>query len=302
MRVSSLMLVEHIITNLQRSTARLLQQQDQVSSGKRLRRPSDDPAATERALRIRAQLGTLEQHLRNIDAAQVWLATTDKALENIGDILHRARELTVQARSSVLRSDDRQAISREVDELLKRLVELTNTQLTGRYLFGGFKTTTPAFTATTNANGQVTAVTYNGDSNALLQNIDNGVNVPVNVTGDEFEPAAQPPPGIFTTLIALRDELAAGTVPSDTVFQNLDLVMQRINDLRARVGATLNRVDQTADRLGQVRVSVTELLSKAEDLDMAEAIMVFNTQQAVFQAALGTAARVIQPSLLDFLR
>lgn len=302
MRVSSLMLVEQMITNLQRNTQRLFQQQDQVSTGKRLRRPSDDPAATERALRIRGQLATLEQHLRNIDAAQVWLASSDKALENMSDILQRARELTVQARSSVLRQDDRQAIGREVDELIKRLVELGNTQLAGRYLFGGFKTTTPAFTATTNANGQITAVTYNGDSNDLLQNIDNGVNVPINVTGDELQPATQPPPGIFTTLIALRDELAAGTVPSNTVFQELDQVLQTINDLRARVGATLNRVDQTADRLGQVRVSVTELLSKAEDLDMAEAIMQFNTQQAVYQAALGTAARVIQPSLLDFLR
>lgn len=301
MRVSSNMLVEQIITNLQRNTERLLKQQDQLASGKRLRQPSDDPAGTERALRIRGQLTTLEQHLRNIDASQVWLASTDKALENQSDIMQRARELAVQSRSSILRADDRQAIGREVDELIKRAVEIGNTTLAGRYLFGGHKTTTQPFTASP-ATGSVTSVAYNGDTNSILQNIDNSVDVPVNVTGRELEPTTSPPAGLFTTLIALRNDLQAGTMPSDTTMTDLDSALQNMNDLRARVGATLNRVDQTADRLGQVRVSVTELLSKAEDLDMAEAIMNFQTQQAVYQAALGTAARVIQPSLLDFLR
>lgn len=301
MRVSSHMLVEQMITNLQRNTERLLEQQDRIASGKRLRAPSDDPAGTERALRIRGQLATLEQHLRAIDASQTWLATTDKALENLSDLVHRARELAVRARSSILRPDDRQAIGREVDELIKRAVEIGNTSLAGRYLFAGHSTTTQPFTASPST-GSITAVTYNGDTNQILQNIDSGVNVPVNVTGRELEPTAAPPAPLFTTLIALRDELQAGTMPSDTTMADIDGVLQNINDLRARVGATLNRIDQTAERLGQVRVSLTELLSKAEDLDMAEAIMTFQTQQAVYQAALGAAARVIQPSLLDFLR
>lgn len=304
MRVSSNMLVEQMITNLQRNIERLSQQQDRIASGKRVRRPSDDPAATERALRFRAQLTTLDQHLRNIDTANVWLATTDNTLESMGDVLHRARELMIQGRTGTMRPDDRRAISREIDELLKRMVELGNTTLAGRSLFAGTRTTSPAFTATTNASGQITDVTYNGVSSSgtppdptkdILQNIDDGVTIAVNVTGDLFVP-------IFSTLIALRDQLDSGTAPTDTVFNDFDNRLETMSDLRARAGAILNRVEQTADRLSQVQVSMTELLSKAEDLDMAEAIMTFSTQQAVYQASLGAAARVIQPSLLDFLR
>lgn len=294
MRVSSHTITEQMIDNLQRNTRRLLQQQDQIATGKRVRRPSDDPAATERSLRLRSQLAMIEEHLRGIDAAQVWLATTDNALENIGEVLQRARELTVQARGGTLRAEDRQAISREVGELIKRSIDLGNATLTGRSLFAGYRTTTQAFTANLTS-GQITSVTRNGDTNSILQNVDERVNIGVNVTGDLLEP-------MFATLIALRDGLAAGTAPTDTVFNDLDRDLGTITDLRSRTGATLNRVEQTADRLGQLRVSLTELLSKAEDLDMAEAIMQFNTQQAVYQASLGAAAKVIQPSLLDFLR
>lgn len=301
MRVSSHMLVEQMVTNLQRNTERLLKQQDHIATGKRLLEPSDDPAGTERSLRIRAQLGTLDQHVRNIDAARVWLATTDKTMENMGDLLHRARELTVQARTSTMRTDDRQAISREVNELLNQMFELSNATLAGRSLFAGFGTMSAAFTATTNASGQITAVTYAGDDGEIRHNIDNGVEIPVNVRGNELEPGGGAA-GIMQTLMDLRTALEAGTEPSAQILNDIDDVQQNLNDLRARVGATLNRVEQTADRLGQVKVSITELLSNVEDLDMAEAIMLFNTQQAVYQAALGTAARVIQPSLLDFLR
>ncbi|MBI4213663.1 MAG: flagellar hook-associated protein FlgL [Chloroflexi bacterium] len=289
-RVTHKMMVDSLQANLSDNFGRMAKVQGEIASGKRLRRPSDDPPAVNQALSVRSSLQLNDQYLRTIELSKVWLDQSESSMSSITNILSRAKELAVQGANDTFTLSDRQQIAAEVDQLLQAAVAAANTSGTSGYIFSGTRITTEPITVA----GSV--VTYNGDTNLMAREIGPGQFLSVNITGDRLVP-------ILETLIDLRDDLLSG-VATD-ISADIDTVSQANEDLlaiRAEVGSKVNRFDFAAERLLDVQLGLTALLSETEDVDMIDAITRFQLEQTVYKAALAVGGSTIQLSLLDFLK
>ena len=297
MRITNNMLSDNILKNLSSVLERMNVYQNQVSTGKRFSKPSEDPIGVGRSLSLRAVIKDLEQYGENLDDALSWLDATDGALRNTTGVLQKAREIAVSGANDTLNQTDRDNLATEVEQLLEETINLANTSSEGRYIFAGHRTTTQPFTPT---GSPVTSVAYSGDDGSILYETEKGINVTVNLPGSDVFTGTQ---DIFQALIDLRDHLQAGDVSNISLdIGEIDACMDQVLNSGAVVGAKMNRLEMSKERLSESSLHLTELLSEIEDVDMAEAIIKLKTEENVYRAALSVGTRIIQPSLLDFLR
>jgi flagellar hook-associated protein 3 FlgL len=291
MRITNAMTSRTVLADIENVQQQLTQAQERLSSGKQLTKPSDDPFGTSRALLFRGELSANKQYQSNVNEANAWLATTDTALGSISDDAARARDLLLQGANGSMSQTDRDAIADELDQLVDSIKTAGNTQYAGNYVFAGTKTSTQPF-----AIGG--ADTYAGDTSAISRQIGQGVTMQVNVTGDA---------AVSPVLAAIRQaaiDLRAGGTPGNlgtTDLDALDAASDGISETRAIVGARQNRLTAATSRLQQIEQAQTQQLSDTEDADMAQTMIDFSTQSAVYQAALKAGANLIQPSLMNFL-
>jgi len=296
-RITQSMLTASVLSDLQTITNKLAQTRDQLSSGKEIQKPSDDPFGTARALQYRADLAANAQYQANVGEASSWQNATDISLGQIGGLTQRARDLLVQGANDTLGSSGRQSIATEIDQIIESIKSAGNTQYAGRYIFSGSKTTTAPYTP----GG---ADTYLGDAATISREIGPGVQVPINVDGASVIGDGATPGSLLATLRKISDDLktnnSAALQSGD--LSALDTALDGVTVARATVGARTNRLDAALSRLQQLEQTTMGLLSNTEDADMAKTMVDFSQQQAVYQAALKAGAQVIQPSLMDFLR
>ncbi|HZQ99672.1 MAG TPA: flagellar hook-associated protein FlgL [Chloroflexota bacterium] len=295
MRITDRLLVDKVLGNIQRNTQRLSDLQDEVATGRRINKPSDDPTGTVSSLILHSTDDENQQDAANLDQAQAWLNSTDVALQDVNSILQRARELAVQGANQTLGPEETTSLANEVDQLLDHAMQLANTQNGDRYIFGGFNTRTPSFNFTDSTK---TAWVYNGDNGDIQRAVAPGVKLSVNVTGDRVFP------GVFDVLMGIRDDLKAHNQDSLSLdrLDELDSVHNDVLNALGEVGAKGARLDLTKNQLSAAHLNNKGSISDIEDADMSDAIVNLSAQQTALQAALATGARVIQPQLLDFLK
>ncbi len=295
MRITNRMLTDAVLTDISANARRMAALQQQLSSGKRLRQPADDPPGVERALTYRAALTASQQYLATMESSLAWLTATDDALGSATDVLQRAHELAVQGANDTLGPSQMASLAAEVNQLLEHLVALGNATLRGQRLFAGLRTDTNPFTLNP---GPPTTVTYNGDAGPMQREIDIGTVIPINVPGNTVFPA------LFAALINLRDHLQAG---DSTAIRTSDLgaIQSGLDSLlavRADVGARMNRLEAARERQQLLQDHLGNLKSQVEDADFEQTVTDLAMAEAVYKAGLASAARVLQPSLLDYLR
>jgi flagellar hook-associated protein 3 FlgL len=291
MRVTTGMAQRHVLSDLRRVQERLASAQSQVSSGKRIEKPSDDPLGAEQAMRLTDQLETTKAYRGAVDESRSWLDATDTALSSLGDVVQRVRELTLQAANGTTTPAGRQSIKLEIDQLTEQAKTTLNSAYDGRHLFSGTATDTPPYsTATGDA--------YQGNSSPVVRQIGPGVSVQVNVTGDDALSGLLPALRNISAHLASNDVASLGT--SD--LQALDAGANTLTAQRSEVGAITNRVDAAGSRLDDVTDVTTAFLSKTQDADLPQALTDLSAQQNALQSALRGGATLIQQSLMDFLR
>ncbi|MCK2148963.1 MULTISPECIES: flagellar hook-associated protein FlgL [Marinobacter] len=178
-RISSQQVFSGGINRLQELNSNLNNTQQQISSGKRVNTPSDDPVAAARILKLDQELSRVETYQRNVNLADNRLSQEESALENSIDILQRVRELTVQAGNGALSANDRRSISSELTERLGQLADVANTRdASGEYIFSGFQGSRQAFVQDAAGSWQ-----YQGDEGQRVLEIDDGVTVPISDHG-----------------------------------------------------------------------------------------------------------------------
>lgn len=287
MRITQQVLRSRTLQNLQTNYTALAKAQEQVSSGKKLNRPSDDPALTRSAIRVRDSLNALSQHLRNIDTADRSTSAAETALSSAGDVMARVKELSLQAANGTVDAISRNAILAEVRQLGETLVALANTRNGDDYIFAGQMTRTQPYASL--------AAAYAGDTNAITSRISPGVSVQVNVIGSAaFGPA-------LTAVNQLVTDLAGGNPPQQTTLQALDDGLDTMLAQRTSLGAMVNRLTSTRDFVETSVNATTKLLSDLEDADMADVISQVASLQATYQAALTVNSRILNRSLVDEL-
>jgi flagellar hook-associated protein 3 FlgL len=301
-RITTGMMARTMLSDLNHVANRVAETQRKLSSGKEINRPSDDPYGAGRALSLRSELDAIRQHSRNVDEAMGWQTVTDTALGKIGDMAQHARELVVRGSSDTLDRTARSAIAQEIDQLIAGMKQEANATYDGRYVLAGTDTDVRPYDASLQA---APNDDFSGNGTLQLREIGPGVTLAVNVTGDEVLGGTATASGhMLDVLRGIATHLRAGDT-STLGTTDLAAVTTEIENLlavRARVGASMNRLQTASDRLAEIEESATRMLSNVEDADMARTIIDFNTQQAVYQSALKAGAQVVQPSLLDFLR
>lgn len=306
-RITSGMTTRSLLSDINDVAARQDATRRQMSSGRQITRPSDDPYSAARAMSLRTDLAGVKQHERNVQEAQSWMSVTDTTLGSITDLAQRARELVVQGATDTLPQTSRNAIADQIDQLVAGMKQEANATYDGRYVLGGSRTNTKPYDATlqTTAAGVTPNDGYSGDAASQLREIGPGVTLAVNVRGDEVLGGT---PGATGNMLGVLRDIATHLRAGDTkTLGNADLkaISDQIDNalaVRARVGAGMNRLDTASSRLAQIEESATSMLSDTEDADMAKVLTEYSTQQAVYQSALQAGARIVQTSLLDFLR
>lgn len=297
-RVTQNMLNNNMLRNLHKSMGNMDNLQQQLSSGSKINKPSDDPVVAARGMFYRSSLMENEQYKRNVDEAQSWMDMTDSTMDEMGNILKRIRELLVYSGDGAISPDDLKAMGSEVEELKKHMGTLANQQINGKYIFAGTDTNKPPYDATAKA-GAGDFVSTN--SSPINLEVSQGVFVTSNINAQNLFNFPDNNNNMFTVLNNIINELKAGN--SATQFQTaIDNQYNQLLAERASLGASVNRVELIAERLDTQEVSITGLMSKNEDADMSKVITDLKTQESVHNAALGAGARIIQPTLLDFLR
>ena len=421
MRITNNMMIANMITNLGNNQTRLSGYQNQLDTGKKIQVPSDDPVVAARALKLRTDVAQVEQYQKNIKDAGSWLDATDEALSKMGDVLKKARELSVQAANGTNTQEETQKIGLELKQLKAQMIHLSNSTYAGRYIFSGFKTDQKLIVDDeTNANYGRFAINVDSDKERIFYEIGVGDSINVNVAGGDLfhngGDADNPTNGISTSKIndltypytingtnnavsitvdgapmtfniaagsynnstdlakAINDGAVASSVPinasitgdqlelrttsktptssinidkTSSFFASVGIIgnpvettgaagevpsmikvfndvidhmdageFKKISDeldvfdketdnllrVRADVGARQNRVDLTDDRMGKDLINYTDLMSKNEDVDVAETIMNLKNEENVYKASLAGGARIIQQTLVDFLR
>jgi flagellar hook-associated protein 3 FlgL len=288
MRVTDSMMRDGALRGLNANAMGLYALQEQLSSGKALNRPSDDPAQVRQAMKIRDTLTELKQYTRNIDAANRTVSAADGALGAATELLQRAHELALQGANGTYSPSDRQALALEVEQLAGQMVQVAGTKVADTYIFGGFQTDSPPYASPTGA--------YQGDAGAIQARIAPGASVQVNLIGSTvFGPA-------LAALEGLRSELAAGVPVTAGTISALDVAQNTVLSARATIGALQNRLDGTNDIVGQATDAAEKLLSVTADVDVTAAISQYSERQLTYNAALKINGQILQTSLFDYLR
>jgi flagellar hook-associated protein 3 FlgL len=285
------MMKDTMLRGVMRNMARLEQLEGQITTGRRISRPSDDPVTAAAILRLDSSKAETDQHIANIDDARAWMDITDQALSSIGDNIQRAREISLAAPNGTTSAESRDAIARELTSIIQQVVSTGNSTLAGQYIFAGQRTRTPAF------DGSTSPPTYTGDANSLPRVIDAEVTIPINVTGDV---AIQP---TLNALTQIRDAVLANDANAmRSGIDALDDAQTTLLAAQSEIGARTNRIEAQRERLLDFQVSLARLRSETQDVDMAEALSDYAVQETVYRASLQAGAKAIQPSLIDYLR
>src|SRR3954454_7872898 len=313
MRITNNMVSDRVISDLQARYQQVANTQLQISTGRRVNNPSDDPiAAAQERLRL-SELSGIQASKTSVTGAQAWMTQSETSLEDVRKVLGRANELALQGSTGTMSQSDRDAIAAEIEQLVKAAKDAMNAKVGGDYVFSGTKSdTAPYATATGDA--------YQGDTGAVLRDGGAGVTLQNNPSfvalGGATEPlTAQAVLGngsaagdgrVLDALTQLAAHLRGGSAADLQAIQTTDLQALKANQTAvgtaiSAVGAMGNRATAAAGRLQDLEDGANQSIDDLTGVDLAQALTDYSTQSAAYQASLKVGAQIIQPSLLQFL-
>ena len=265
MRVTQQMLHQNSVRHMNQNLSRFEKTNTQVATGKGIERPSDNPNGVSKAMSMKSTIASNEQYARNTDEAKLWLDETDQTISSMTSVMHRVRELAVHGSTGTTTDSDRKAIASELEELTLQMNQFAEAKVNGQALFGADKNFS----------------------------IGDGFTIKANTTSTEL---------LGDTMAVLENLSAAVKAGSGIDLDAVDAGMERMLGVQAEVGARMNRVEATETRLKDHSFELKTLVSKIEDVDYAEAIIRLKSEESIYQASLSASSKIMQTSLMDFLR
>jgi len=293
MRVTQGMLAANSLKQISNSYNKLETLQNQLSTGKKITRPSDDPVVATKGMAYRSNLSEVNQYKRNLTEAQSWFDSSESGLEQVNSILQRTKELVVQGLNGTNESDDRQAIAREIEQLKLDYMQVGNTQVAGNYIFNGVNVGTAPISE--NASGMIES---NINLDPFSVEVSKGIQLRVNIHPENIFGQ-----GAFDLMNNVQTAFEQNDVNSlKDLSTQVDTQLSTLLAERSELGARGNRLELIENRLDSQEITATKMLSNNEDADIEQVITDLTVQESVHRAALGVGAQIIQPTLLDFLR
>ncbi|MEI2378688.1 flagellar hook-associated protein FlgL [Priestia megaterium] len=293
MRVTQGMLAANSLKQISNSYNKLETLQNQLSTGKKITRPSDDPVVATKGMAYRSNLSEVNQYKRNLTEAQSWFDSSESGLEQVNSILQRTKELVVQGLNGTNESDDREAIAREIEQLKLDYMQVGNTQVAGNYIFNGVNVGAPPISE--NASGIIES---NINLDPFSVEVSKGIQLRVNIHPENIFGQ-----GAFDLMNNVQTAFEQNDVNSlKDLSTKVDTQLSTLLAERSELGARSNRLELIENRLDSQEITATKMLSNNEDADIEKVITDLTVQESVHRAALGVGAQIIQPTLLDFLR
>lgn len=323
MRVTNKMLSNNFLSDMKDNLENIKRIQQQNTSGKNFRKPSDDPFAVARSMQLHTDINTNKQYSKNITDVSNWLDTTDTALGQAGNALQRVRELLITSGNGGYTDAERRAIKDEINEKVGEMSQILNTNFGGNYIFGGTRSTTKPMEVGKDASGNNKLIynkksggeltggdEYNQIAAKLKIEVSQGVTMDYNVNATnviQFRNEGgydKDLRGILNKITTHLDSKNQSEI-NKLVGEDLQDVTDSINNLlkiRSEVGAKQNRIEGAEDRNKDGTFNMTKILSKHEDVNYTTNMTNYATMLTVYMASLQTSAKIIQPSLMDYLR
>lgn len=292
MRVTQSMLSSNMLRNLTQSYEKMGKQQEQIATQKKISRPSDDPVVAMKGVLYRRNLTEVEQYKRNFSEAYNWVENADSSLDKANQAMQRLRELLVQTSNDTYDAEQRKATRAEIEQLKEHIEEIGNTKFGDKYLFNG--------TDTTNKPLDVANGVYPENNESVEIELSKGVHIKVNIDGTSVF-SQEMFDDIDDIIATLEDENSTGDDINNFI-TNMDTHMTNLSNERSSLGARYNRIELMDSRVSEQEVIATRVMSDNEDIDFEKVITDMKVQESVHRAALSVGSRIIQPSLMDFLR
>ncbi len=286
MRISSRIMAENVKSNLNRLADQILTTEKRIVTGKKINKPSDDPAGMTRVLDYRRTISTIEQYQENITLGTNRIKYSETILENAHKLLRQAKQI-----ASNPGTDDKASLAREVENIKTQILGFANTKYNNTYIFSGTATDTTPFASDGTYSGST------GEKKFII-----GENMDVRIEADGREIFTDGTNNLFDVLDTLQTALNADdmtTIKSQVA--RLDSIDDNLNEKRASMASSYNRMESTKKHWTNFKVDMQDLLSSTEDADIAQAAIDLKVQQTTYEVALAVSAKIIQPTLMNFL-
>lgn len=321
MRITNKMMSDKYLYNLNNNLNHMTKAQNQLSTGKQFSKPSDNPLKVAKSMQIDSDLASNEQYKANIQGTTNYLDVVDTTLATLNDVLVSFEEKLVSAGNAAYGSDERNAINQELNEKVAHFAQALNTSFQGTYVFGGTRGTDKPVKTIEDANGKYTIQYANSDgtdnpisateltqiSSKYKVEVSQGVTMEYNTTAPEIlnydGGTTNNIMDLFKNILTNLDSSDPADINKLTTENLTDIQAAHNNILKSRstVGAMQNRMDSALSKNKDEILNLKEILSSNEDVDVAETTMQYAMLQTTYIAALQTGAKVIQPTLLDYL-
>jgi flagellar hook-associated protein 3 FlgL len=299
MRVTQNSTANQVLANLQTIQTRQNLLEQYASTGVKVSSPGDDPTTAQQILHLKAQNSATDQYARNVTNATSTLSLSDSAMASMSDTLTRTKELALEMANGTNTADARTGAIAELQQLKNQMISLGNTQLNGKYIFGGFKNDTPPFDLTTG--------TFTGTSDNVGIAIDRSSSVDASYSGSALIAGGTPPGSSGTDTMKMYDDLIAAVNSGDSTqvqaqLGNIDSASSQVLTGRAVVGASMNRLTAATSVGDDQKLATSKVLTSLQDVDYLQVVSDLSKQQTAYQTAIAASARISQISLLDYLK
>jgi flagellar hook-associated protein 3 FlgL len=313
MRVTGNSFSNTLVDQLQLLDARQYRLQNQASTGQRIQAPEDDPSGMAQALNLQTETTNVNQYSQNIASLQDRSTSAYNVIQQIKTISDRVGEIVTQANDGTKSASDLQSYGTEVTQLIQQAAQLMNTKQGDQYLFGGTASGKTPFNVTTDANGNVTAVTYQGNTSVAENQIAENTTIAVDAPGENNSGTgargvisdSRYGADFFNHLISLQNDLQAGDATAVASKDQPALTNDENNIIyqAATNGAVQSRLDAEASLATARKTSLQQSISNVAGADMTQTLVQLSQTQNAYQAALQTSSSILQlqQSLLAYL-
>ena len=274
--------------------------QEQLSSFSEILKPSDNPYEITRIMRLNSTLAKNEQYLSNIDNSLGWLDVTDTAIQSTISAIQRVQELSMKGSNETYSDSQLASIADEISEIIDEVAQFGNSAYQGRYIFAGHNTTQVPFEV--DGTNELISTSASADTGGVMTEISPGVTMSINIDAERFlNPTGSA--SIGETLKEVYDSLMTGdtqTLGTDCL-DELETQLDAYLALISEVGAKTNRMESAKEKNIADTLNMTEVLSNIQDIDLAQKTTEYSTMSAVYEATLSVGAKILQPTLLDYL-
>jgi flagellar hook-associated protein 3 FlgL len=293
-RITTLMTSNQILSEINSSQAALANTEEELSTGKTINEPSDNPYGASLAVQLNGQLSQLNDYNNNITDGQAWTSTATTALNSIQQQVQRAQELVTEAGNGTLQPSQLADIGSEINSIISSIQSTANTQYNGQYVFSGTSTSTAPYDSSGN---------YQGSSSQVTRQIGPNANVTVSVNISSALGTSSTT-GLLSTLSSIANQLTSDTGTSalnTTDLTDLQTGLNSLSTLQTQLGTSTDQMTMAASTISDMQTSVSSDLSNDVEANMASTMTTYSNEEAAFTAALKAGASIVQSSLMDFL-